>query len=189
MKKDNKGIDPRIFDDGKNSSRSIGFGMLVVFWVGVLLVAAYFAGNWLDKGVNPNSKLSTLDTVNYKEVILKRNIQGHYVAAGAINGHAVSFLLDTGATFVSLPAATADKIGLKRMYRAKSTTANGVIDVFGTRLNKVSLGTIELDNVAGSINPQMGKGDKILLGMSFLKHLEIVQHRDSLVLRQYKNSH
>jgi len=42
-----------------------------------------------------------------REVVLKRNRYGHYVANGSINGSQVEFLLDTGATAVAVPAATA----------------------------------------------------------------------------------
>jgi aspartyl protease family protein len=41
-----------------------------------------------------------------------------------------------------------------------------------------------LQQVRASINPNM-QGNEVLLGMSFLKHLEFTQRGDSLTLRQY----
>ena len=49
---------------------------------------------------------------------------------------------------------------------------------------KVAIGPIELSTVKASINPNM-LGNEILLGMSFLKHLELLQRGDKLTLRQY----
>ena len=63
-------------------------------------------------------------------------------------------------------------------------TANGRTLVFATRLNEVSIGGITLRNVRATINPGY-KSDDILLGMSFLKHLEFTQRGDQLTIRQY----
>ena len=54
-------------------------------------------------------------------------------------------------------------------------TANGRIEVYSTLLREVNL---------GGINPHM-PGDEVLLGMSFLKHLDFSQRSDQLLLRQY----
>jgi aspartyl protease family protein len=47
----------------------------------------------------------------------------------------------------------------------------------------VSLGDIQLHNIRASINPY-APDDDVLLGMSFLKELEMVQRGDVLILRQ-----
>jgi aspartyl protease family protein len=93
----------------------------------------------------------------------------------------VTFLLDTGATQVSVPEALADRIGLERGRRQQTMTANGVISVHTTRLESVRLGGIELRDVLASINPYM-PGDTVLLGMSFMQHLDMVQRDGSLSL-------
>ncbi|HIF55390.1 MAG TPA: TIGR02281 family clan AA aspartic protease, partial [Methylococcaceae bacterium] len=57
-----------------------------------------------------------------------------------------------------------------------------IIKVFTTRLDSVSVGAIELNNIRATINPHM-QGKEILLGMSFLKHLEMMQKGQELTLR------
>jgi len=56
------------------------------------------------------------------------------------------------------------------------------VEVYATRLDTVALGEIELTNVAASINPAM-LGSEVLLGMSFLRHLELVQRDGQLKIR------
>lgn len=180
---------PRPPNDDPNAPQagdSMGQGMLWIFWIGVFAVGTYFISGWLEGKHNPNQDLNTRNTSDFAEVLLKRNSSGHYVADGQINGHDVVFFLDTGATLVSIPEGLANKIGLRRLYAGQSQTANGVIDVYGTRLDTVKLGSISVNNVHGSINPHSGMGEDILLGMSFLKHLEWTQRGDTLVLRQYR---
>ena len=64
-----------------------------------------------------------------------------------------------------------------------ATTANGVIETYATRLASVSIGDIGIRDVRASINPYM-PGEQILLGMSFLKNLELRQQGDRLTIRQ-----
>jgi aspartyl protease family protein len=62
-------------------------------------------------------------------------------------------------------------------------TANGVISGYMTKLQRVSVGDISLDNVSAYINPKE-RSDDVLLGMSFLKKIEFTQRRDTLILKQ-----
>ena len=116
------------------------------------------------------------------EVRLIQNRYGHYIVNGKINHLPVTFLIDTGATLISIPSHIAQKLQLKQGYRIQSRTANGNITVYSTRLDSVSIGAIELNNIRASINPYMS-GDEILLGMNFMKHLEMTQKGKELILR------
>lgn len=166
-----------------NTTR-VGVVMTVLAWVLVLgLLGAFFSG-WMDKLDNPNQHVrSELSAGGVREVILEQNRAGHYVANGTINGHAVTFLLDTGATSVSVPAHVADRLGLERGAPLQAYTANGVATTYATRLARVRLGNIELDDVRADINPNM-HGDEVLLGMSFLRQLEFTQRDRELTIRQ-----
>ena len=63
------------------------------------------------------------------------------------------------------------------------STANGVATAYMTRLDEVRLGEIRLTNVRASLNPGLAD-DSILLGMNVLKHLELIQRANSLIIRQ-----
>lgn len=170
-------------ESADNEIARIGRWMHLAFWLVVLGLLTLFFSNWYERQQNPNQRLVTQTAAGYSEVSLERNRRGHYVASGRINGHDVVFLLDTGASDVSIPQHIADRLGLQRGRRASYQTANGVVYGYLTQLDSVVLGTIELRNVRGSINPNTDS-DKILLGMSFLRNLEFTQRGDTLTLRQ-----
>ena len=166
-----------------NSGR-IGFAMTVLAWIVVLGLLSALFGGWMEHLNNPNQQVrSEVRTDGVREVVLRQNRSGHYVATGAINGQKVTFLLDTGATSVSVPAKVAHRLGLRRGAPMRANTANGVITTYSTRLDEVRLGDIELNNVRADINPHM-RSDDVLLGMSFLRQLEFTQRDRELTIRQ-----
>lgn len=137
---------------------------------------------YLERAWNPNRNLSVQS--GQSELVLKRNRAGHYVAPGTINGQRVTFLLDTGATQVSVPAHLGPELGLAAGGAARVMTANGSVTVRMTVIDELGLGPFRIRNVAGHLNPGF-RHDEILLGMSALKHLEFTQRGDTLILRPH----
>lgn len=150
-------------------------------WLVALALLTLLFNNWLDEQQNPNQVLSAANVDLGTPVVLKRNRQGHYVASGLVNEQPIVFLLDTGATVISVPENIAERIGLEKGSAVQVGTANGSIEVYSTLIDRVQLGHIVLTNVRGHINPYMN-GETALLGMSFLKHLELQQSGDTLEL-------
>lgn len=170
--------------DRQTPERRFGAVMIGLMWAALLAVLVLLMQQWLDKRHNPNDRLVLRTTPDgARELVLERNAYGHYVAGGRINGEAALFMLDTGATDVVVPEEIAGRYGLEYGPAAQSRTANGTIRVYMTRVDRVTLGPFELRNVSASINPHM-EGDEILLGMSFLKHLNLTQHRNTLTISQ-----
>jgi aspartyl protease family protein len=167
------------------SKESGGFGpwMFGLFWVTALgLLTLYFSG-LLEQRHNPNQEpRSSVTAAGDQQVVLQRNAHGHYVATGSINGQPVEFLVDTGATYLGIPASVARRLQLKRGAPSSSQTAAGVVRTYMVRLDSVSLGGIQQRGVTASIIPDM-QGEGVLLGMSFLKDLEIVQSGSTMTLR------
>lgn len=116
--------------------------------------------------------------------VVHANPQGHYIAEGSINGQPVRFLVDTGATMVSMGISEARRLGLDKRggQRALSQTAGGVVEVTRVRLERVSLGDINLDGVEASINPN--DMPVILLGMSFLNRTDMKVEGSLLKLKR-----
>lgn len=164
----------------QQAPKRIGQGMWIAAWVVFLGLLYLFFEEQVTQKFDPNHDLQVSD--NRQPVVLKRNKTGHYIAPGEINGKPVIFLLDTGATSVSVPQTVAQRIGLGRGYPRQVSTANGVIEVYASELDSVQLGSIKLHNINGHINPYMD-GDTVLLGMSFMRHLEITQRGDTLTLK------
>lgn len=167
-----------------SDTRTMGRWMAAAAWVVLLVLLTALFSDVLEDQENPNRELSIqVGDDGRPEVLLTRNRQGHYVTPGFINGEPVVFLLDTGATGVAVPDAVAERIGLARGRPIMTQTANGAARSYLTRLEQVSVGPIGQRDVAATISPGL-EGDRVLLGMSFLKNLELVQRGDTLTLRE-----
>ncbi|NRB41652.1 MAG: retroviral-like aspartic protease family protein [Pseudomonadales bacterium] len=120
------------------------------------------------------------------EVTLKSKRNGHYTFIGEINGQPVTFFYDTGASRVAIPVPVANYLELTKGYPSQTHTANGTTTSFSTRLNQIKVGDIELHNIPAGIVKGL-EGKQILLGMSFLRHVEISQSNGMLKLTQHSN--
>jgi aspartyl protease family protein len=114
--------------------------------------------------------------------VLTADAHGHFETMGTINGGSVRFLVDTGATLISMGVNDARRIGIDytKGERALSSTANGVARVYRVRLDTVKVGDITLNNVEGSVHE--GSMPFVLLGMSFLNRVEMNRQGDALTL-------
>jgi aspartyl protease family protein len=110
--------------------------------------------------------------------------KGHFVTPGAINGSSVRFVVDTGATLVSLGASDAVRAGLdyRKGEPGTAMTANGVTRIWLVKLNTVKVGDITLHDVDAAVH---GHDMPIaLLGMSFLGRMEMKRDGDTMTLRR-----
>lgn len=160
-----------------------GKAMLIGAWiVGIALLAMLF-NNYTEHQRNPNRNLA-LHTASdgLPQLILERNRLGHYVASGTINGQPVEFMLDTGATTVSLPLQLARQLRLDLRPGGMSKTANGMVQTWSARLDSINLGGFAVHHLRASVLPNL-PGDQVLLGMDFLKRFELIQRGNQLTLR------
>ncbi len=109
-----------------------------------------------------------------------------YLVVGSINGYPVDFVVDTGATLVSLSGREARRLGID--YRVvgtpgRSTTASGIETIYVVNLDRVKVGDIELRNVRGAVHDG-NFPPATLLGMSFLGRLNIRQDGQVLELQK-----
>ena len=154
--------------------------MLLIAWLLIMGGLYWFFSDWNAKQANPN----TAQVVDKQRNVLTlvRNRAGHYVAEGEINGRRVTFLRDTGATWVALPGRLAAELGLRLGAAVNLQTANGSAIGYQTRLDRVRLGPIEMSDV-GALVADGIEDNTVLLGMSFLKHVEFTQRDGVLILR------
>ena len=118
------------------------------------------------------------------QVVLNASSGGHFVSSGSINGKTVRFMVDTGATFISISQQEADRIGLnyKSGARGYSQTANGPVQVYRTTLESVRVGDVQVFNVDAVVMPM--PMEVVLLGNSFLSRFQM--RRDNDVMRLEK---
>jgi aspartyl protease family protein len=120
------------------------------------------------------------------EVQVWRNPQGMYTTVGSINGLPVSFMVDTGATLVTLNSGQARRLGIDyRVTGSQSavTTASGVEPAWSVMLDRVRVGELELHNVAAVVL-EGAQPRTALLGMSYLGRLEISNSGRRMTLKK-----
>ncbi len=156
---------------------------------GVLLVSSTSQSAVLDidgdkQTVEVSKGISTsFSKAKKNEVRLASGQGGHFFTPGRINGIAVDFLVDTGATSVAMNLPTAKRIGLN--YRAGKpivmSTANGKVTAYQVMLQSVRVGSVEVKNVEATIT--MGDfPEEILLGNAYLNRVEMRRENGVLVL-------
>jgi len=116
------------------------------------------------------------------KVTLAADGRGMFHAEGAINGLPVRFMVDTGATYVSMSAREATRLGIdfQKGRPVMMQTANGRVVNYLVKLDRVKLGDIELTGVDGVVGDQ--DMPFALLGMSFLNRLEMQRDGGSMTL-------
>lgn len=109
---------------------------------------------------------------------------GMYWVAGSINGFQVAFVVDTGATLISMNKHQANRIGLNYKLEGIESTANtasGVTKIYIMNLDKVKVGDIEVRDVQAAVHdndfPQV-----ILLGNTFLNEVNMKREGKILLL-------
>lgn len=165
------------------STAGMGRWMIAAACVLFLAVGTWFFNGVLEHRRNPNQDIKTRVTGGEREVVLESNSRGHFVTSGSINGKPVTFLIDTGASDVSIPASVADRVGLERGREVQYSTANGMVTGYLTELDRVSVGGVAVSDIRGSINPHVNY-DQVLLGNSFLKHVDYSKRNEQFIIRQ-----
>ena len=107
--------------------------------------------------------------------------QGHVLLDAFVNGARVHFLVDTGASFVSLTPADAAAAGISHSslaFTARLNTANGIARAAPVKLREVRVGQLTIDDVDGVVTENLGGS---LLGMSFLRRVDSWEMHDGVL--------
>lgn len=110
---------------------------------------------------------------------------GQFLTSGSINGRSVTFLVDTGASMVTLPKSVAQQAGvdMRNASQTRISTANGLAMAQRVTLNSVRLGGIRANMVQALVVDDQSL-PIALLGMSFLNRTDINRQGDALTLTQ-----
>lgn len=120
--------------------------------------------------------------VGGRSIVLPVGPGGHFTSLGQINGRAVQFMVDTGATVIGLGMADAEQIGLdyKAGRRVMMNTANGQAPGYLVTLSSVTVGDVTVANVAAVVTPSAMP--YVLLGNSFLSRFQMRRENDVMRL-------
>lgn len=175
-------FDPKS-DQEKAAGSSAGVWMAIGFWVLLLGFGAAGAQKYVEtqNAANPPLIIAP-QSGSGPAIALNSTRRGHYRVQGLVNGHPVDFLVDTGATEVSIPESVAKRIGLRRGEAGYATTANGIATIYSAEIQTLNIGPLQRMNVAAHISPGLSESDA-LLGMSFLRHYDLVQRGNQLQIQ------
>lgn len=123
-------------------------------------------------------------SLSSQRAMLQADTGGHFVTTVVVNGVSLRFLVDTGATVVTLSSANAQRAGINYLagQKAMLQTANGTTTAYRVKLDTVRLGDITLRNVDGAVVEGKVLGELGLLGMSFLNRMEMKRDGQTMTL-------
>jgi aspartyl protease family protein len=129
----------------------------------------------------------TLGGTNAPQTSITADRAGHFWTTAYINGAATPVLIDTGATFVAIPAEHAERMGIRygEEQRVRIKTAGGARAGYRVSLASIRVGDITLHNVDGVVMAGGTEGlEAVVVGMSFLNGVEMHRAGDTLTLTQ-----
>lgn len=135
-------------------------------------------------GQGPVSAEAASPEADSQRIVLQAVSNGHFLTQGQINGGSVRFMVDTGASFVAIGVADAERLGinLRTAQPAVMGTANGATQAWRVKLNSVRVGDVTVHEVDAVVMP--APMPYALLGNSFLTRFQMTRTNDQLVLQR-----
>lgn len=147
-----------------------------IVWVAIV-IAGYFV---IDHFSAPDPVVRSTQSGNY-QITVPVARDGHYYLEGAINGQPVTFLVDTGASYVSVGSDVARRANLPEGVSGVFSTANGSVEGRIVRRQNVQADIFQISGISVAVIP--GRSQYGLLGQNFLRYFSVSQSDGKLVLR------
>jgi len=157
------------------SPTKTGLIPMMIFWCAVMGLLYMLMTHYL--------KPKQAQVLANGDLVINRSQDGHFYTTGTINGREAKFMVDTGATLVSVSETFAQKAFIRGGVPTTFKTANGdqpglVVEGVG-----VSIGPVSVTNVTVGVGLHMSDEDQALLGQSFLTKFDITMIKNQMVLR------
>lgn len=179
------GIEDRDWYRDRHKARAKPFGLtwglklaplgIVLFW-SVLMGVFYLA---FDHYLKPKEAVVSA----HGELVIARSRDGHFYVPGTVNGQTVRFLVDTGASLVTVGETLAEKARLTEGEPTTFQTANGALRGRVVRGVTVAVGPVTVTNVRVGVGLFGHDDQAALLGQSFLSKFDVLLQKDQMVLR------
>ena len=112
---------------------------------------------------------------------------GHFFLKARVNGWPLDFMVDTGASYVTLNYRDARQAGISlpdSAFKHQVRTANGVARVAAVRVSRIEYRTLRVDDVVALVSQRGAMDGMNLLGNSFLSKLRTFKvHNGQLIMR------
>ncbi|MGD9770022.1 MAG: TIGR02281 family clan AA aspartic protease, partial [Pseudolabrys sp.] len=136
----------------------------IVIMAGVLLVLGVVAARFIDHTATRAPNAATAMTsapdaaspAGSRSVVLRRGNGGHFWTDARVDGRRIEFVVDTGASTISLRESDAARLGLRpasRDYTVKVNTANGISRAAPVLLRRVEIGDVTVRDVSALVHP------------------------------------
>jgi aspartyl protease family protein len=171
----------------------IGWVRQLAIWGGIgLLVYAFVANRLPTPQTAPPAPVAAATApaaparASYlNSQVFRASGDGHVRLDADVNGAPVRFMVDTGATMVTLTtrdAASAGLSGSALNFTARMSTANGGVRAAPVMLREVRIRDLSIENIPGMVVENLNVS---LLGQSFLTRLDSYEMRDSVLTLSY----
>ena len=149
---------------------------MVVLWLVIGAVLYLLVDSLL-----PGMRAPVVRPTAANEIVLSPDRGGNYTLRGSINGVPLRFIVDTGASTVSVSAAQARRMGLVGCRGTLAQTANGHVQGCMSVAHELRFGPFRAHDVEVAVLPDLG--GEALLGMNVLSQLQVVQQDGHMLLR------
>jgi aspartyl protease family protein len=148
----------------------------IAIWLAILVAGYFLAGR-----LTAPPPVASSTASGAREIVVPVARDGHYYLEGAINGQPLRFMVDTGASYVSVDAEFARRAGLPEGIPGYFSTANGSVEGRIVKGQRVRAEIFEVSGLSVAVMPAGGKQG--LLGQNFLRNFDVTQSDGRLVLR------
>lgn len=152
-----------------------GLVPMMIFWFAVMALLYALMTHYL--------KPKQAQVLANGDLVINRSQDGHFYTTGTINGVEAKFLVDTGASLVSVSEHFAQKAFIRGGVPTTFHTANGDHPGRVVENMAVSIGPITVNNLKVGVGLRMRDEDEALLGQSFLSKFDITINKNQIVLK------
>ena len=167
------------FTSGRKSMNKVLQQLAVWALIFIGVIAAY--GMWSDIRQTVMPQQSVIGAG--ERIELPRAQDGHYYATAMVNGVAIRFVVDTGATGVVLRKGDAEKAGIdvsSLAFLGQAMTANGPVRLASVRADSFGFSGAELSRFRVDINE--GQMPQSLMGMSYLQTFSRIEIANGMLV-------
>lgn len=127
----------------------------------------------------PNRQMKANQSPEAGGIVLSVDRNGHFTGTVLINDYSMPFLIDTGATYTSIPSKLAVAAGLPFGRQVETSTASGRSFDKLTKVRSMKIGTAEIKNIDAMVNSHL---TEVLIGMNTLKYFHMHQSANKMTL-------
>ncbi|WP_312409162.1 retropepsin-like aspartic protease [Comamonas sp.] len=149
--------------------------MLLAIWIGVMF-AIYLV-------TEVYRKPSDGKVMAHGVLEIPRDRDGHFRVAGSVNGVPVQFMVDTGASLISITDAVAERANLGEGVPISFQTANGVRQGMMSRAERIEVGPLAVNGLRVGTGYTGESARDALLGQNFLRYFDVSISGNSMVLK------